>query len=160
VDGVPDTADNCGQLYNPEQADLDADGLGDPCDADLDGDGRANGADCAPADPLAQDPPAEATGLVLGGGPTTSLAWDPDPAQGAGITFEVLRGEAAALAPDGGTSASACFALGLTSPATTDGSLPTAGVSFYYLVRKRNVCGGGTLGSDSAGRTRVTSFCP
>lgn len=38
-DGVGDPGDNCPQGYNPDQADLDRDGMGDVCDPDRDGDG-------------------------------------------------------------------------------------------------------------------------
>lgn len=31
-DGVPDEVDNCSEVFNPDQADLDGDGLGDVCD--------------------------------------------------------------------------------------------------------------------------------
>ncbi|HEY3177225.1 MAG TPA: M1 family aminopeptidase [Candidatus Polarisedimenticolia bacterium] len=159
-DGVPDTADNCGQTYNPAQEDLDTDGLGDPCDGDMDGDGRSNAADCAPADPLVQDPPNEATDLDVAGGTVASLSWSPDPAQGNGLTFELLRGDVALLMEDGGVASAECLALGLASPNGIDGDPPPAGGSFYYLVRKRNVCGGGTLGTGSDGQTRVSLSCP
>jgi hypothetical protein len=41
-DGIANAADNCAAAVNPDQADLDGDGQGDPCDDDIDGDGRPN----------------------------------------------------------------------------------------------------------------------
>ena len=38
-DGVPDSEDNCPNVPNPDQSDLDMDGIGDVCDDDADGDG-------------------------------------------------------------------------------------------------------------------------
>ncbi|MCA9542578.1 MAG: thrombospondin type 3 repeat-containing protein, partial [Myxococcales bacterium] len=37
-DGVPDEPDNCRDTGNPDQHDLDHDGVGDVCDSDIDGD--------------------------------------------------------------------------------------------------------------------------
>ncbi len=37
-DGIPDSEDNCPYAYNPDQEDLDGDGIGDVCDDDIDGD--------------------------------------------------------------------------------------------------------------------------
>lgn len=37
-DGLPDSSDNCPMVANPDQIDLDADGLGDACDNDWDND--------------------------------------------------------------------------------------------------------------------------
>ena len=41
-DGHPERSDNCPQDYNPNQEDLDGDGIGNSCDHDIDGDGVTN----------------------------------------------------------------------------------------------------------------------
>jgi Thrombospondin type 3 repeat len=53
-DGVLDRDDNCLDVANPDQANLDGDQLGDACDTDIDGDGLPNdqeNADGCPAGP-------------------------------------------------------------------------------------------------------------
>jgi len=45
ADGIPDQADNCPNVANLDQADLDGDNIGDVCDDDIDGDGVTNDID-------------------------------------------------------------------------------------------------------------------
>jgi hypothetical protein len=47
-DGVRAAIDNCAATANSNQADLDADGIGDACDPDIDGDGTSNEFDNCP----------------------------------------------------------------------------------------------------------------
>lgn len=49
-DGVFDDEDNCPDMPNPDQADIDGDTVGDVCDNDIDNDGVINSLDCAPTD--------------------------------------------------------------------------------------------------------------
>ncbi len=50
-DGIDDDFDNCVDVYNPDQGDLDGDDVGDVCDDDADDDGELAVTDCDDLDP-------------------------------------------------------------------------------------------------------------
>ncbi|SHG90279.1 thrombospondin type 3 repeat-containing protein [Winogradskyella jejuensis] len=47
-DGIPDDSDNCPDIVNTDQSDIDGDDIGDLCDDDIDGDGVLNMDDNCP----------------------------------------------------------------------------------------------------------------
>jgi Ca2+-binding RTX toxin-like protein len=63
ADGVLDPSDNCVATPNPDQADHEADGQGDPCDSDDDNDGVADEFDSCPADPSPDRRDSDGDGL-------------------------------------------------------------------------------------------------
>jgi hypothetical protein len=62
-DGLVYAADNCPEASNGDQADLDGDGIGDPCDPDQDGDGLADSLEAAiGSDPRSTNTDGDAVG--------------------------------------------------------------------------------------------------
>jgi hypothetical protein len=76
-DGVPNVSDNAPYVYNPNQADLDGDNIGDVIDPDLDGDGIANESDNAPRvfNPDQADSDGDEVADVIDNAPEN---WNPD----------------------------------------------------------------------------------
>ncbi|MFC1681011.1 thrombospondin type 3 repeat-containing protein [Pseudomonadota bacterium] len=62
-DGVLNSADNCVETYNPEQSDLDGDGVGDVCETDTDGDGIVDDEDRCPLDANANNEDQDGDGV-------------------------------------------------------------------------------------------------
>jgi hypothetical protein len=174
-DAVPNLNDNCLEVFNPDQADTDQDGVGDHCSPDTDGDGwtdpmdncplQANPGqddadgdghgdvcDCAPADPDTFFVPVEVESLFLAKQPGTGvLAWtDVSEQAGPSAVYDLVSGSLLTLR-DQGALLGTCLADDLETTQTSDGRTPPVGDGFFYLVRGDNACGPGTYGSDDAG---------
>ncbi|MCP3981156.1 MAG: hypothetical protein GY716_17800 [bacterium] len=155
--GVPDAVDNCPDISNASQSDVDGDALGNPCDDDDDGDQLLDVDDCAPLD-AAQGLPGtvETLAVVRGpGNPTDAdLSWSSAVRANA---YDLIRGLVSGLAGGYGS----CHQSAIVGQTWLDADLPPAGEIFTYLVRGNDLgCGGGgSLGDDSSGAPRP-SPCP
>ena len=126
---------------------------------DSDHDGWGDSFDCAPFDPGAFALPGEITGEAFAADKQT-LSWNSAvPSSGPATVHDAMRSALNEL-PVGGGGAETCLASGITGTSITDGTVPTEGSGFYYLVRGRNVCGAGTYGTATSGSPRTSSVCP
>jgi hypothetical protein len=138
-DGVANTADNCPNVANADQADLDGDGLGDACDPDDDGDSIADTTDNCPM--LANPSQADEDGDGMG---------DACEVQGAqSITFAELSGKTFG---DADFSVAATASSGLPVSFTAAGKCTVSGTSVHLT-------GAGSC-TITAHQTGNTSFTP
>jgi hypothetical protein len=87
---------------------------------------------------------------------TSLLTWA-EPADGLGQSFDLLR----STDPTDFSSGTAfCIASSEFDRQATDNDTPIAGTGFFYLVRARNSCGVGSLGTQSNGAERTGRNCP
>lgn len=87
-----------------------------------------------------------------------TLVWSTAAAAGPGTVHDVPRGLVSEL-PVGSGGSEICLAT-VAAATTSDGAVPAADQSFWYLVRGRNSCGTGSYGTTSGGSPRSTSVCP
>jgi hypothetical protein len=144
TDNVADCVDNCVDIPNADQSDVDADGAGDACD-------------CAPSDPSAFATPHDIGNVRFTD--TVTIQWDSEaPFAGAGTVYDLLRGIAAEL-PVGEGASEECLEDNLSAHHYVEDYAPPLYEIRFYLLRGENACGPGTYGSGDSGE-RLSTECP
>jgi DNA-binding beta-propeller fold protein YncE len=95
-DGIVNALDNCPDIYNPDQDDLDGDGIGDACDPDIDGDGIPNQIDNCPMveNPDQADSDGDGVGDVCDNCPLAANADQADTdGNGRGNACQTIKGD-------------------------------------------------------------------
>ena len=146
---APETCDgldnDCDGAADDGFPNTDLDGLSDCVDPDDDNDGVADPTDCAPLDDSAFGVPVEVQDLAVSAAATTQLTWT---AQDLGSGTEYVVAKGTLTQPGNSTSfpAGVCLGVSVTNQAE-DAAVPALRRIFYYMVKSRNVCGGGTFGT-------------
>jgi hypothetical protein len=124
---------------------------------DGDADGYDDVLDCAASDGSLWTVPGEVQALVLARpGGVATLSWEAPQETGAtGVLYDTIR----STDPSDFIGAGACIGTDVATTAI-DPSPIAPGQAFFYLVRARNSCGDGSLGTDSSGVPRVAVACP
>ena len=125
---------------------------------DADRDGMRDALDCAPANGTAFRVPRAVSGVRFR--TTTLLEWNSAAAgSGSGARHDVMRGTLSQMPPGSG-AAESCLANDAPGRSLIEGTIPSPGNGFYYLVRASNACGTGTSGSGTSGAPRTIGVCP
>lgn len=125
---------------------------------DTDADGFCSDVDCDDADDQIWAVPGETTGLLFEDEQT--LVWVTPSAPGASaLSYDTIR---SGQASDFVASTTCMESDDGTDTRASDGTVPSEGSVFYYLVRAQNACpsGQGPLGTASSGAPRVARSCP
>lgn len=119
---------------------------------DADGDGFPACGDCQPTN-ASQAPPGPTQNLRFNIN-KSAMNWQAVPDASA---YDLSRG---ALGTGRFRYNHSCIAKGLTSPNTSDPTVPPSGEGFYYLSRATNSCGRGIFGTTSDGAGVPNPACP
>ena len=150
------TDDNCNLIVDDGFPNFDGDAEADCIDLDDDNDLVPDVSDCAPFDASATGLPLDVTGLGVSL-PTASLTFDTQPNLGSGTRYDVLSGVMSRVRTVG-FAEMYCLSGGLTAGAYNDTlPAPPPGRIRYYLVRAKNNCADGTLGT--VGRDAPGDVC-
>jgi len=143
-----DSLDNdCDGVVDDGLPNFDGDAMADCVDPDDDNDGVQDPGDCAPLNATAFAQPVEVQGVVMPLSSPTQITWTTQ-SLGSGTRYVVSTG--LIIGPSSGSidfPAGECLAV-FGDGIGTDPRLPPAvGEIYYYMVKSRNACGGGTFGT-------------
>ncbi len=141
-DTIPNPQDNCPNVANPNQKDLDQDSFGDACD-------------CAPLDPGSYALPAKVVGLTLSksqlGPDYTQLNWKTLSGQaGSGTKYDAVTGNLSLMTAPNRFSDATCVLSDVSGiSATAYHPAPAPGEAWWFMLRGDNACGAGSYDEDS-----------
>ncbi len=125
---------------------------------DTDLDDTRNIFDCAPLDASAFAIPPEVVGERFSGDKETLTWTSVVPGTGSGTVYDVLRGVITEL-PVGSGPSETCLEFSIPVTSASIVGDPPPGQAWYILVRAANVCGTGSLGTESDGTPRIGVVC-
>jgi len=150
---------NCNLQIDEGFPDTDNDGTKDCVDTDDDNDGMSDPGDCAPLDNTAFGVPGEVINLDVNGVATSMVTYDTQNI-GSGTRYEILSGLVGRLRPAAGFGEDFCVSAQSNGGTWQDSrQAPGAGDAWFYIIRAKNACGNGTLGTPQADQPRGANAC-
>jgi hypothetical protein len=150
---------NCNGIIDEGFPDTDTDGIKDCLDPDDDNDGVADASDCAPLDATAFGSPVEVSNVDVQGASPSIVSYDIQNL-GSGTRYEVVSGLVGRMLATYSFNEDFCAAAYSSTGSWQDGRpAPRADDAWFYIIRAKNACGAGTLGSAMADQPRPSQVC-